>query len=62
MTPIKQKAWIPANPNREIRRHLEREFIEEKYGYERSTFTPYENGVQILKPIRKFINRFNNGN
>jgi hypothetical protein len=32
-------------------------FIELKYGYDKVNVKKYENGVSILKPIQKFINR-----
>ncbi len=32
-------------------------FIELKYGYEKEKIKRYDNSVQLLEPIRKFINR-----
>lgn len=33
------------------------DFIRLKYGYDKEKVTKYDNSVQILEPIRKFINK-----
>lgn len=37
-------------------------YINEKYGYDKSQMRKHGSTVQLLEPIRKFVNRFNHGN